>query len=144
MKIKINYTRYKYDDEIHEVITYQPWVSYINNPGSAIFNVIWILSHHYSIGRRFGYQLKRVDRHLKKKILIYEYNKDIKVPPMSESFEVVYNPNLGKRKCTVCRHLRRYDGKIYCFRKGLELKGLEWPGCRDFHEIWIEDYKKIL
>jgi len=134
MRITLDINRVKRGNEIWETFTVSPNNSFIKNPKRAIFNILWFLRNHYSIGDKFP--LKRILEFPDRVIYVYDivelHNVDLHC-----SINLNYFPVLGTKTCKVCRNECVIQGEAYCYLKGKKLDKHSHYKCREWSEKFL-------
>lgn len=136
MKITLTVTRARYEDKIMEYFTWNPRVSFVNDPKRQIYHIIRNEINKLSIHKN-GYTL--IDIHYFKDQIIYIYKDSTTVPQkLIEQRIIEYFPILGKKTCSNCLNIRRYHKALFCFLKGIQLEKNSGYKCL----YWMENGEK--
>lgn len=142
MKIKIEKTIIKREDEIQELFTYQPQNRYMERRQGNINYVIFYLINRLSISPH--YRLLTVSDTIFTHERIFQYEDNKPIPIRYLNFEFQYAPFTGKRYCRKCTHYKKH----YCDFKEQKLEYDYYPNCFGYFEksiinLDIQKLKKI-
>ena len=135
MKIQMQINRQKENDKIVETFSIYPHWSGSFDKQKALYYALWKLSHDLGIGDQY----KLIERkELTNNIInVYAYEPNKMVPKLSDSFDFIYFPFLGEKKCSKCIHMRiMKDKNSYCKLRGKRLKKDFWYKCDYRQEIF--------
>lgn len=129
MKVALNITRVKRENEIDEIFHYNPDHQFCYDDKREIHYRLWHKRNQLSI-HKIGYKLIQITYLNKQIIYTFEFDNELPIPAMYESHTIDYNPVMGQKKCTKCK----YKVKNYCSVRGKEVNKHSYYKCT----YWME------